>query len=460
MNPLTILILAGGQGTRMRSGLPKVLHELAGQPLLGHVLAAARRLRPARLVVVTGHQSQRVESVLAAPDITWVLQPEQQGTAHAVQCALPVLEGLTGDLLILSGDHPLIEAGTLETLLDHHRRKGCGLTLLSTTIDPPTGYGRVVRDAVGHLERVVEHKDADEVQRGITEVNAGIYCVDLARLPGWLARVENANVQGEYYLPDIVPMAIAEGGAAVFHHADAHELSGVNDRRQLAGLERAFRDRLAGRLMDEGVTFVDPGSCWLAADVVIGRDTVIQPNVILGPGVEIGAECRIGPFCEIRDSRIGPGCEVRGFCHLEGAQLEGGNVIGPYARLRPGSDIRTLAKVGNFCEVKKSVIGAGSKVNHLSYIGDTEMGGGVNVGAGTITCNYDGFTKHRTVIGDNVFIGSDTQLVAPVTVGSGAVIAAGTTVTKAVPADALALARVEQRHIAGYAETRRRKKKS
>ncbi len=459
MKPRSILILAAGQGTRMRSNLPKVLHELAGRPLLGHVLAAARRLNPQRLVVVIGHQAERIEAALAADDITWIHQPEQLGTAHAVKSALPAFDGLEGDLLILSGDHPLIATETLEQFLDEHDRQGRGVTLLSTTIDPPTGYGRVIRDAGGRLARVVEHKDADETERAIQEVNAGIYCVDLTRLPAWLERVNNDNAQGEYYLPDIVPMAIAEGGAGLFHHEDHLSLSGINNRRQLAQLERVFRDRLVGRLMDSGVTFIDPQSCWLAADVKIGRDTVIQANVILGPGVEISTDCRIGPFCEISDSVIGAGSEIKGFCHLDGALLQGPNVVGPYARLRPGSQLRAKARVGNFCEVKKSLIGAGSKINHLSYVGDTDMGAGVNVGAGTITCNYDGFNKHRTEIGDRVFIGSDTQLVAPVRVGAGAVIAAGTTVTKPVPENALAMARTPQRHIAGYAKARQQRKK-
>ncbi|MBF0427367.1 MAG: bifunctional UDP-N-acetylglucosamine diphosphorylase/glucosamine-1-phosphate N-acetyltransferase GlmU [Magnetococcales bacterium] len=456
MSSCSVLVLAAGQGTRMRSRLPKVLHLMAGRPLLWHILRAVRGLKPERLIVVSGFQAELVEQTLAAPDIHWVQQNERKGTGHAVLCALPVLHSLSGELLILNGDHPLVSTEILLSLLEEHRQKGNALTLLSTTLRNPDGYGRVVRDADGGVVRIVEEKDAVAVERAICEVNTGFYCVSLDRLPGWLARITNQNAQNEYYLPDIVPMALAEGGASALCVEDALALSGVNDRLQLANMERIFRDRMVEGFMASGVTFVDPSSCWLAAEVQIGADTVIEPNVILGPGSVVGEGCHIGPFCHIQDSRIGPACQIHSFCHLEGVDIEGESDIGPYARLRPGSYLARKAKVGNFCELKKARIGVGSKINHLSYIGDAEIGSGVNVGAGTITCNYDGVHKHKTVIEDRVFVGSDVQLVAPVRVGMNATIGAGTTVTKDVPADALAVSRTAQTHILAWADKKSR----
>ncbi|MEO5363613.1 MAG: bifunctional UDP-N-acetylglucosamine diphosphorylase/glucosamine-1-phosphate N-acetyltransferase GlmU [Magnetococcus sp. DMHC-8] len=450
MNDCAVLVLAAGQGTRMRSVLPKVLHPLAGRPLLWHVLTTVRRLQPDRLAVVIGHQAGQVQAAFPDADLTWVYQTEQLGTAHAVRCALSALTDLRGELLILSGDTPLVEEALLRALLAQHRRTGVGVTMVSMTQPVPTGYGRVVRDAAGDLLRVVEEKDAGAAERAITEVNSGIYCVDLARLPVWLERISDRNAQREYYLPDLLAIARTDGGVGVLHHGEALSLAGVNDRRQLAALEAVLRDRLVAHWQERGVTFMDPGSCWLTMEVVIGQDTVIEPHVMLRGETTIGEACRIGPFCDIRDSRLGAGCQVKGFCHLEGVELAEHNEVGPYARLRPGTHLEKGARVGNFCELKKAYIGEGSKINHLSYIGDTRMGKGVNVGAGTITCNYDGVHKHQTVIGDGVFIGSDSQLVAPVQVGERAVIGAGTTVTKAVPADSLAVSRPPQLNIAGW----------
>ncbi len=435
----------------MRSSLPKVLHALAGRPLLGHVLTAARLLEPQRLVVVVGHQAEAVQAAFPDSDITWVNQAQQLGTAHAVQCALGALGDAPGEVLILSGDTPLVEPALLRGLLMQHRQSGVGVTVVSVIQSQPKGYGRIVRDGAGALLRIVEEKDASEAERAILEVNSGVYCVDRCRLAVWLREIAADNAQGEYYLPDLLAVAREAGaGVGLFQHGDARSLAGVNDRQQLAALERVLRDRLVAYWQQEGVTFVDPDSCWLAVDVVIGQDSVIEPQVILGAGTRIGVGCRVGPFCEIRQSQLGPGCQVKGFCHLEGAVVEGESTVGPYARLRPGTVLAVGARVGNFCEIKKSYIGAGSKVNHLSYIGDTQMGEGVNVGAGTITCNYDGVHKHQTVIGDGVFIGSDTQLVAPVRVGEQAVIGAGTTVTKEVPAKALAISRSPQLHISDW----------
>ncbi|WP_130471375.1 bifunctional UDP-N-acetylglucosamine diphosphorylase/glucosamine-1-phosphate N-acetyltransferase GlmU [Candidatus Magnetaquicoccus inordinatus] len=454
MESCAVLILAAGQGTRMRSSLAKVLHPLAGRPLLGHILHTVRQLLPERLVVVVGHQAERVQAAFPDEGILWVFQPEQLGTAHAVSCALPDLAGQQGELLILSGDTPLIELTMLKSLLQWHRQHKNGVTVVSTKLDNPAGYGRIVRDSAGLLQRIVEEKDASAVEKALTEVNSGIYCVDLLRLPHWLQQISANNAQREYYLPDLLALAVREKCAGVVFHEEALSLSGVNDRQQLAVLEKLLRDRLVAQWQSRGVTFIDPSSCWLASDVLIGQDTVIEPNVILGSETVIGEECWIGPFCEIRSSQIGSGCRIKGFCHLEGAVLDGNNEIGPYARLRPGTVLAETARVGNFCELKKAHIGEGSKINHLSYIGDTTMGRNVNVGAGTITCNYDGQHKHKTIIEDSVFIGSDTQLVAPVRIGERAVIGAGTTVTKEVPAEALAVSRTAQTHIAHWHKKR------
>ncbi|MBF0340389.1 MAG: bifunctional UDP-N-acetylglucosamine diphosphorylase/glucosamine-1-phosphate N-acetyltransferase GlmU [Magnetococcales bacterium] len=455
MNRCSVLVLAAGQGTRMRSRLPKVLHSLAGRPLLWHILQAVRGLHPERLAVVTGFGAEAVEHVLASPDIHWVRQYERKGTGHAVQCALPALHGLRGDLLILNGDHPLVTTAILDSLLQHHRSHGMPLTVLSMLVDNPSGYGRVMRDDAGRLLRIVEEKDASEEERAIREVNTGFYCLSLDRLSDWIGAIGNQNAQNEYYLTDIVPMAKAEGGVEVWMCPDAEGLAGVNDRAQLAELERVFRDRRIAEWMSRGVTFVDPSSCWVAADVQIGMDTVIESQVMLGPGTVVGEGCQIGPFCHIQESVIGPDCRILPFCHLEGTEVEAECTLGPYARLRPGVRLARKVRVGNFCEIKKSTIGAGSKISHLSYIGDAQVGSGVNVGAGTITCNYDGVHKHRTVIGDHVFVGSDVQFVAPVQVGPGATIGAGTTVTKDVPADSLAISRAHQTHVMNWAEKRK-----
>ncbi|MBF0447611.1 MAG: bifunctional UDP-N-acetylglucosamine diphosphorylase/glucosamine-1-phosphate N-acetyltransferase GlmU [Magnetococcales bacterium] len=457
MTSLAVLILAAGQGTRMCSSRPKVLHELAGWPLLRHVLHGVAPLNPEKIIVVTGHQAQQVEAAFPDSGISWIRQVEQNGTGDAVRCALPALQGFTGNLLILSGDTPLIKTETLRGFVDLHHEEDRALSLLSMTLDDPTGYGRIIRDGGGGLREVVEQKDANGTVQQITEVNSGIYCVAIDRIGGWLAAITNHNAQGEYYLPDIIPMAVKEGVGAAYHHSDSGSLLGINTRKQLAQLEVVFRDRQVERFMEAGVGFIDPSSCWLAPDCQIGQDTIIQPNVILGVGVVIGAGCQIGPFCEIRQSQIGPGTIIKAFSHLEGAQTAGPNEIGPYARLRFGSVLEAKAKVGNFCELKKAHIGVGSKVNHLSYIGDTEMGEGVNVGAGTITCNYDGVNKHKTTIGDRVFIGSGTQLVAPVTLEDQVMIAAGSTVTMDVPADSLALSRVKQQIVSEWSRLRKSK---
>ncbi|MBF0124309.1 MAG: bifunctional UDP-N-acetylglucosamine diphosphorylase/glucosamine-1-phosphate N-acetyltransferase GlmU [Magnetococcales bacterium] len=461
-SPYAVLILAAGRGTRMRSDRPKVLHTLAGKPLLLHLIDTCHSLRPdgpAAMAVVVGHQAEQVERVCQRDiaELYWVHQQQQLGTAHAVRCALPTLSTVPcQDVIILNGDTPLVNHEILTALLQQHRQSGCALTILTTRLVDPAGYGRVLRDEQGGVVRIVEEKDADPETRLVDEINSGIYCVDAVYLRSWMEQISNHNNQGEYYLTDMVALAVQQQVAVgSLCHADSGRLIGINSRQQLAQTEAILRYHLVNHWMEQGVTFIDPGSCWVAMDASIGPDSEIAPHVMLGPGVFIDHHCRIGAFCHISNSRLGAGTELLPFCHLDGCHLVGPNVVGPYARLRPGTVLEAHARVGNFCELKKAHIGTGSKINHLSYIGDTQMGGGVNVGAGTITCNYDGLHKHQTVIGDRVFIGSNTQLVAPVTVGAGAVIGAGSTITRPVPDDALALSRTPQRHIDHWASKRR-----
>ena len=444
---LSIVILAAGQGTRMKSKLPKVLHPLAGKPLLAHVLDTARELNPARIVVVYGHGGEAVPQALAAADVQWVEQAEQLGTGHAVEQAMPAIAD-DGLVLVLYGDVPLVKADTLAELA---RLGSEGFGLLTVHLADPTGYGRIVRDEHGRVARIVEHKDATCEERRIDEVNTGILCAPAADLRRWLARLENDNAQGEFYLTDTIAMAVAEGVTVqTAHPASEAEVLGVNSRRQLAELERIFQREQAGRLMDGGVTLADPNRLDIRGEVDCGRDVFIDANVILEGRVEIGDDVEIGAGCVIRDAVIGNGVQIRPLSVIEEAEIGPEVQIGPFARLRPGTRLERDARVGNFVEIKNSRIGEGSKVNHLSYIGDTEMGAGVNIGAGTITCNYDGANKHRTIIGDNAFIGSDTQLVAPVTVGEGATLGAGTTLTDDAPAGKLTISRVKQKTIPGW----------
>ncbi|MBF0188846.1 MAG: bifunctional UDP-N-acetylglucosamine diphosphorylase/glucosamine-1-phosphate N-acetyltransferase GlmU [Magnetococcales bacterium] len=457
MHSSAILILAAGLGTRMRSSLPKVLHKVAGRTLLDHILRTSRQLYPEKIIVVVGHQAERVKESVDADDVIWVTQSSQQGTGHAVKSAIHELRDYHGDVIILNGDVPLLRPQTLVRMQQEHVSDDRAVTVLSTIIDPPTGYGRIVRTATGNLMRIVEEKDANHIQREIKEINSGTYMIGSQNLCSWIDQLSNDNAQGEYYLTDVVTIARDHGlKTALCLHDDHRELSGTNNRHQLSQLEETHRNRLVHEWMERGVTFVDPHSCWLADDVVFGRDTVVHPNVVIGTGCYFGEGCEIGPFAHIAESRIGDNVRILPFTHVEGATMSGDNPVGPYARIRPGTELGTGAKVGNFCETKKARIGAGAKVNHLSYIGDATVGKRVNVGAGTITCNYDGVNKYQTVIGDGAFIGSDTQLVAPVTVGQGAVIGAGTTVTKDVPADSLALSRTPQKVIPDWS-TRKRK---
>lgn len=444
---LGIVILAAGQGTRMRSAMPKVLHPIAGRPMLGHVLDSARALLPDRMVVVYGHGGEQVREAFPDADVLWAEQAEQLGTGHAVQQAMPQLQGLDR-VLVLYGDVPLIQAQTLQRLMD---AAGHAAGLLTMTLPDPAGYGRIVRDENGAVAAIVEHKDASEAQRTIAEVNTGILTLPGDRLAAWLDALSCDNAQGEYYLTDLIAMAVAED--VVVHTAQpdaAIEAEGVNNRLQQATLERAYQARAAATLMAEGVSFADPARFDLRGQLHCGQDVSIDVNVIVQGTVTLGNRVHVGANTVLRDVTVGDDVVIQENCVLEGAQVGAGSRIGPFARLRPGAELVGNAHVGNFVEIKKSTIGLGSKVNHLSYVGDSDVGAGVNLGAGTITCNYDGANKHRTIIGDNAFVGSNSALVAPVTIGEGATIGAGSVISKNAPANTLSLARAKQLTINGW----------
>ncbi|MFQ5329908.1 MAG: bifunctional UDP-N-acetylglucosamine diphosphorylase/glucosamine-1-phosphate N-acetyltransferase GlmU [Thermodesulfobacteriota bacterium] len=455
MKKIASIILAAGLGKRMRSTLPKVLHRVCGRPMLFYPLDALMALKVETRVVVIGHGGDLVKAAFEGCPIDFVIQEEQLGTGHAVRCAEEALGGFSGDILILSGDVPLIQPGILKALIGSHRRAKAHLSLVTMFLDEPTGYGRVVRDGSGAVERVVEEKDATTEERQIREVNAGIYMVDAEFLFTHLKRVKSSNAQGEYYLPDLVPMAVGDGGTVVgLCHNSPREVMGVNNRVELAEANEVMRARINRGHMMKGITMVDPRAVYIDYGVKVGRDTTIYPNVFIEGDSSIGRECRIEEGSKIVDSTLARGVTVKSNSLIEQSKVGSEAVIGPLAHLRPGSAIAARAKVGNFVEIKNSNVGAGSKVSHLSYIGDTDLGKGVNVGAGTITCNYDGHSKFRTIIRDGAFIGSDSQLVAPVTVGKGAYIGSGSTITKDVPPRSLALSRTGQKNIEGWVEKR------
>jgi bifunctional UDP-N-acetylglucosamine pyrophosphorylase / glucosamine-1-phosphate N-acetyltransferase len=434
---MNIVILAAGTGKRMRSALPKVLHPLAGRPLLSHVINTARMLKPTRLVVVVGHSGDTVRAAVAAPDVQFAVQEQQLGTGHAVQQALPLLDP-TVATLVLYGDVPLTRASTLKRLVDS-AAEGC-YGVLTVTLDDPTGYGRIVRDQAGCVVRIVEQKDASPEQLRIAEINTGIVVAPTAQLAMWLATLKNDNAQGEFYLTDVVERAIEAGFEVVTAQPDEEwETLGVNSKQQLAELERIHQHNVAEALLVAGVTLADPARIDVRGTLECGRDVSIDVNCVFEGQVTLADNVTIGPNCVIRNASLGTGTRVEAFTHIEGAQVGAQVVLGPYARLRPGASLQDESHVGNFVEVKNAVLGRGSKANHLTYIGDADIGARVNIGAGTITCNYDGANKFRTVIEDDVFVGSDTQLVAPVRVGRGVTIAAGTTVWKDVEENALVL---------------------
>ncbi|HEX5841676.1 MAG TPA: bifunctional UDP-N-acetylglucosamine diphosphorylase/glucosamine-1-phosphate N-acetyltransferase GlmU, partial [Pseudomonas sp.] len=441
---LDIVILAAGQGTRMRSALPKVLHPVAGKSMLGHVIDTARLLKPQGIHVVIGHGAELVRERLAADDLNFVLQSEQLGTGHAVAQALPALSAER--VLILYGDVPLIEVETLQRLLQQVSEQQLGL--LTVNLNDPTGYGRIVRDGAGVVKAIVEHKDASAEQRLINEGNTGILAVPGKRLGDWLSRLSNSNAQGEYYLTDVIAMAVADGlVVATEQAADEMEVLGANDRIQLSQLERHYQYRAARRLMVQGVTLIDPARFDLRGEITVGRDVSIDINVILEGQVVIEDGVQIGPNCVIKNSILRRGAIVKANSHLEGAEVGEGADCGPFARLRPGAVLGARAHVGNFVELKNAKLGEGAKAGHLSYLGDAEIGARTNIGAGTITCNYDGANKFKTVLGEDVFIGSNSALVAPVTLGDRATTGAGSVVTSDVPANTLAVGRAKQRNI-------------
>ena len=440
---LNIVILAAGKGTRMHSSLPKVLHRLAGTPMLGHVVNAAKRLDPERICVVYGHGGEAVPAAMVKENLVFALQEPQHGTGHAVQTALPYLDG-SATALVLYGDVPMIRASTLERMIG----KGDCLTLLTVELENPHGYGRIVRNASGRIERIVEEKDATPGERTIREVNTGIVAAPVSMLKNWLSRLKNENAQKEYYLTDIVEMAAGDGiPVQSVQPGNLCEVTGVNDRMQLAELERVYQLECARELMKKGVGLADPGRFDVRGSLECGRDVFIDIGCVFEGVVKIGNEVRIGAHCVLKDVEIHDGTEIAPFTHIEGAAIAAKCKIGPYARIRPGTNLEEEAHVGNFVEIKNSRVGRKSKANHLSYIGDADVGKNVNIGAGTITCNYDGANKHRTLIEDDAFIGSDTQLVAPVTVGKGATIGAGSTITRNAPQGGLTLSRSKQVHV-------------
>ena len=445
---LDILVLAAGKGTRMCSDLPKVLHPIGGKALLQHVLDTARQVGGEQILIIVGHGAEQVQERMAAPDVKFALQEQQLGTGHAVQQALPHLRN-DATVLILYGDVPLTRAETLQKLIAHVSDTQMGL--LTVNMPDPTGYGRIVRDASNAVTAIVEHKDASDEQRKIAEINTGILAVKAKHLQKWLPQLNNNNVQGEYYLTDIIAMAKADGIAIQVEQPNAvEEVEGINNRQQQAALERFYQKQKANELMLAGVTLLDPTRIDIRGSLRVGRDVIIDVNCVFAGEVVLDDGVVIEPNCVIINTKIGKGTHIKAYSHIEDSLLADACDIGPYARLRPGTHLADGVKIGNFVETKKAVIAKGSKVNHLSYIGDATIGSGVNVGAGTITCNYDGVNKFNTIIGDNAFIGSNSALVAPVKVGAGATVGAGSIITKDVEAAELAIARSKQRNIQGW----------
>lgn len=445
-NALAAVVLAAGQGTRMKSNKAKVLHPVCGVPMVTYPVGLSKKLGAAPVVLVVGHQAEAVETEVRnhfPGGVGFQLQAEQHGTGHAVIEGMKGLEGFEGRIFILYGDVPLLTQATLQrlnTALDD----GAPLALVTFKLDDPTGYGRIVRNVDGKLLRIVEHKDANDEERAVNEVNAGIYCVDSKFLRGALARLSNDNSQGEYYLTDIVGFAIDDGLTVNHTLADPMEVAGANDRTQLVELDEAMRQRINTAHMRAGVTIVDPGSTYIEASVTIGQDTVLQPNVHLRGATRIAEDCTIDTGCVFTNAKVGAGVTFKPYTIIEDAEVHNEAIIGPFSRLRPGAKIMEHAHVGNFVELKKATLGPGAKANHLAYIGDATIGAKANVGAGTITCNYDGYGKYLTEIGEGAFVGSNSTLVAPVSIGDNAYIAAGSTITDETPADGLSFGRARQ----------------
>lgn len=456
MRKLNIVILAAGKGTRMYSNLPKVLHKVGGKPILGHVVDCAKSMQPHKIIVVYGFGGETVKQAFSTEDITWVHQAEQHGTGHAVQQAVPYLDA-DADTLILLGDVPLINAEACRKLIAQADNK---LAILSFNKADPTGYGRIVRNATYSVTAIVEHKDATEEQHKITEVNTGIMAMPNAHLVRWLSQLNNNNAQGEYYLTDIVALAVKDKVNVVAEvTADEWSVTGINSKTDLSQIERVYQSRYANTLLKQGVTLRDPARLDVRGSLQCGRDVEIDVNCLFEGSVTLGDNVKIGANCVIRNAVVADGSQIAPFTHIDDTQIGENTRIGPFARLRPGTTLAADTHIGNFVELKNAQVDVGSKINHLSYVGDSTVGKNVNIGAGTITCNYDGANKFRTVIEDDAFIGSDSQLVAPITIGRGATIAAGSTITRDAPPDQLTFCRAkEQKSIAGWKRPQKIKK--
>jgi bifunctional UDP-N-acetylglucosamine pyrophosphorylase/glucosamine-1-phosphate N-acetyltransferase len=461
MADLHVVILAAGRGTRMRSALPKVLHHVAGAPMIEYVLRTARTLRPRSITVVVGHQSDALHEALSPqPDLAFVVQEPQLGTAHALLTTETALRHETGTVVLLSGDVPLLSSDTLKALVDRHEARAAAATVITASVDEPTGYGRIVRSG-GQIARIVEERDATPEEQGIREINAGIYAFRLDGLFEALRNIVAVNAQGEYYLPDVIALCRTRGfPVETIMVANADETRGINSRAELATVSRIVRQKKNSELMAAGVTIEDPATTYVDPDVEIGPDTIIHPGVSLEGQTTVGAACEIHSGVRIVNSRLGNRVTVLNHCLINNSTLADDSRVGPFAHLRTEVAIGERAKVGNFVELKKTALGAGSKSMHLAYLGDATIGIGVNVGAGTITCNYDGTTKSQTTIEDGAFIGSDTQLIAPVTVGKGAYVGSGTTIREDVPAGALAVSAGKQRNLEGWVDKRADRKKN
>ncbi len=457
MSDVHIVVLAAGKGTRMKSARPKVLHRVAGTPMIELVLEAAAALSPRRTVVVVGHQADALQSLHSRPELTFVVQEPQLGTAHALLTTESALAGAAGTVVLLSGDVPLLSAQTLRQLVDRHEATGAAATVITAVVADPHGYGRIVRSGE-RIARIVEERDASAAEREIREINSGIYAFALHGLFDAVRAIAAENAQGEYYLPDLVAIYRAQGlGVETLMVTNPDEIRGVNSRAELADTSRVLRDRKNAALMAAGVTLEDPATTYVGRDVEVGADTILHPNVSLEGRTSIGAGCEIHTGARVIDSRIGDGAVVLNHCVITESTLDAKTSVGPFAHLRAGSHVRERAKVGNFVELKNTALGAGSKAMHLAYLGDATIGDAVNIGAGTITCNYDGVKKNPTVIENGAFIGSDSQLIAPVTIGEGAYVGSGTTVRENVPAGALAVSAGKQRTIRGWVEKRKKR---
>lgn len=443
------VVLAAGQGTRMKSKLYKVLHPVCGKPMVQHVVDSLKELQMDGIVVVVGHGADKVKEQLGS-GVEYAMQEEQLGTAHAVMQVAPILKGKKGTTLVLSGDEPLISSETLKALMAHHEANQAAATILTRIMDNPTGYGRIIRGEDGGVERIVEQKDATEEEQRVQEINTGTYCFDNEKLFAALEKVDNNNAQGEYYLPDVIEIFKSQGER--IEASITEEITiGVNDRVALAKAEAMMRERILTKHMKEGVTIIDPSNTYIEADVVIGRDSIIYPGTLIGAGTTIGEDCIIGPHTQLKNCRVGDRVEIKQSVLMD-SRIDSNATVGPFAYIRPNSHIGEGAKVGDFVEIKNTSLGKGSKVSHLTYLGDAEVGADVNVGCGTVTVNYDGVNKHKTVIKDHSFIGCNANLVAPVTVGEGAYVAAGSTITDDVPDGALAIARERQTNKEDYAK--------